>query len=201
MTEHFRPLLGPNLPVLLRKPGQSLNPRFVAQPLELGLGTRNPRFVAWPLELGFGARNPRFVAWPLELGLGTLNPCFVAWPLELGLGSCLLRCGIGVWLGTSGVAAPMSCTSQSVFCCILHNFASGGKSVTRLMFGLTKATRPPHKMRQRMRQKCVCCVARSAPPSQLVMSVRSTIVRNVLTPTLVGPMLFVKYNSNDIWSC
>ena len=26
----FRPLLGPNLPVLLRKPGQSLNPRFVA---------------------------------------------------------------------------------------------------------------------------------------------------------------------------
>ena len=28
------------------------------------------------------------------------------------------------------MAAPMSCTSQSVFCCILHNFASGGKSVT-----------------------------------------------------------------------
>ena len=25
---HFRPLLGPNLPVVLRKPGQSLNPRF-----------------------------------------------------------------------------------------------------------------------------------------------------------------------------
>ena len=35
-------------------------------------------------------------------------------------------------------------------------------------------------MRQRMRQKCVCCVARSAPPSQFVMSVRSTIVLNVL---------------------
>ena len=71
--------------------------------------------------------------------------------------------------------AAMSCTSQSVFCCILHNFASGGKSdnlltdhgsMSRLMFGLTKATRPPRKMRQRMRQKCVCCVARSAPPSQ-----------------------------------
>ena len=30
MTRHFRPLLGPNLPVLLRKPGQSLIPRFVA---------------------------------------------------------------------------------------------------------------------------------------------------------------------------
>ena len=33
-----------------------------------------------------------------------------------------------------------------------------------------------------------------APPWQFVMSVRSTIVLNVLTPTLVGPMLFVKYN-------
>ena len=40
---------------------------------------------------------------------------------------------------------------------------------------------------------CVCVV--------FVMSVRSTIVLNVLTPTLVGPMLFVKYNTNDIWSC
>ena len=108
------------------------------------------------------------------------------------------------------MAAPMSCTSQSVFCFILHGFASGGKSVTpptdhgsmsRLMFGLTKATRPPRKMRQRMRQKCVCCVARRAPPLQFVMSVRSTIVLNVLTPTLVGPMLFVKYNTNDSWSC
>ena len=108
------------------------------------------------------------------------------------------------------MAAPMSCTSQSVFCCILHNFASEGKSVTpppmdhgsmsRLMFGLTKATRPPCKMRQRMRQKCVCCVVKSTPPSQFVMSVRSTIVLNVLTPTLVGAMLFVKYNTNDSWS-
>ena len=40
----------------------------------------NPRFVAWPLELGLGTLNPRFVVWPLELGLGTLNPRFVAWP-------------------------------------------------------------------------------------------------------------------------
>ena len=109
------------------------------------------------------------------------------------------------------MAAPMSCTSQSVFCCILCNFAFVGKSVTpptdhesmsRLMFGLTKATRLPRKMRQRMRQKCVCvcCVVRSAPPSQLVMSVRSTIVLNVLTPTLVGATLFVKYNTNGSWS-
>ena len=69
------------------------------------------------------------------------------------------------------MAAPMSCTSQSVFCCILHNFAFAGRCVTppmdhasmsRLMFGLTKATRPPRKMRQRMRQKCVlCCQKRS----------------------------------------
>ena len=107
------------------------------------------------------------------------------------------------------MAAPMSCTSQSAFCCILHSFASGGKSVTpptdhgsmsRLMFGLTTATRPPRKMRQRMRQKCVCCVANGAPLSQFVMSVRSTIVMNVLIPTLVGPMLFVKYNTDDSWS-
>ena len=28
------------------------------------------------------------------------------------------------------MAAPMSCTSQSAFCCILRNFASAGKSVT-----------------------------------------------------------------------
>ena len=107
------------------------------------------------------------------------------------------------------MAAPMSCTSQSAFCCILHSFASGGKSVTppppptnhgsmsRLRFGLTKATGPPRKMRQRMRQKCVCCVADGAPPSRIMMSVRSTIVMNVLTPILVGPMLFLKYTTND----
>ena len=49
-----------------------------------------------------------------------------------------------------------------------------------------------------MRQKCVCCVVGSAPPSRFVMSVRSTIALNVLTPTLVGAMLFVKYNTNDM---
>ena len=72
--------------------------------------------------------------------------------------------------------------------------------MSRLTFGLTKATRPPRKMRQRMRRKCVFCVAKGAPPSQFVMSVRSTIVMNVLTPTLVGPMLFVNYTTNDSWS-
>ena len=52
-----------------------------------------------------------------------------------------------------------------------------------------------------MRQKCVCCVVTSVPPLQFVVSVKSTIVPNVLTLTLVGPILFVKYNTNDIWSC
>ena len=53
-------------------------PRFVAWPLELGLGTRNPRFVAWPLELGLGTRNPRFVFQGATLGLRPLpllGPC------------------------------------------------------------------------------------------------------------------------------
>ena len=35
---------------------------------------------------------------------------------------------------------------------------------------------------------CVLC-SQDSPPSQFVMSVRSTIVLNVLTPTLVGSML------------
>ena len=54
------------------------------------------------------------------------------------------------------------------------------------MFGLIKATQPPRKMRERMRQMCVCYAVRSAPPSQFVVSARSIIVKNVLMPTLVG---------------
>ena len=58
----------------------------------------------------------------------------------------------------------MSCTSPCVFCCISHNFAFGGRSVTlvmdhgtmsRLMFGLINARRLPCKMKERMRQMCV----------------------------------------------
>ena len=52
-----------------------------------------------------------------------------------------------------------------------------------------------------MWQKFVCSVVRSVPPSQFVVSVKSTIVLNSLTSTLVGPMFFAKYNINDIWSC
>ena len=81
---------------------------------------------------------------------------------EHGLGICLGldSCGIGVWFGTFGVAALMSCTSMCVFCCISRNFALGGRSVTLLvdhgttsplMFGLTKATQPPRKMKEGMR--------------------------------------------------
>ena len=46
----------------------------------------------------------------------------------------------------------------------------------------------------------MCVVLSEAlKPSQFVMIVRSTIVLNVLTPTLVGAMLFVRYNTNDSW--
>ena len=45
--------------------------------------------------------------------------------MALGFG-----CGIGVWFGTFGVAAPLSYTGRSIFYCILHNFAFGGKSAT-----------------------------------------------------------------------
>ena len=51
-----------NLPVLLRKPGQLSNPRFVVWPHELGLGTHNPRFVAGRVH----------VAWPF-IGRKTLT--------------------------------------------------------------------------------------------------------------------------------
>ena len=59
-----------NLLVLLRKPGQLSNPRFVAWPLELGLGTRNPRFGVAPR---VGVRDSQSTlqfgpsSWPLRL--------------------------------------------------------------------------------------------------------------------------------------
>ena len=100
----------------------------------------------------------------------------------------------------------MSCTSSCVFCCISHNFAFGGRSVThlmghgtmsRLMFGLIKATQPPQKMRERKRRMCVCYAVRSTPPSQFVVSARSIIVKNVLMPTLVGNKLFIRQYMMD----
>ena len=114
------------------------------------------------------------------------------------LSICLDSCGIVVWLVTPGVATLMSCPSPCVFCCISRNFAFGGRSVTffmdhvtmsRLMFGLIKATRPPRKMRERMRHMCVPCVVRSAPPSQLAVSAMSIIAMNVSMSTLVGEQI------------
>ena len=61
--------------------------------------------------------------------------------------------------------APMSCTSLIVYYCIFLNFVFGGMSATlvtdhgtmfRLMFGQTRATRPPR------RKVCaLCCHKRS----------------------------------------
>ena len=49
-----------------------------------------------------------------------------------------------------------------------------------------------------MRQRCVLCVVKSAPPSQFVVSARSFIVLNVLTPTFVGIILFVRHMRSDM---
>jgi hypothetical protein len=70
--------------------------------------------------------------------------------------------------------------------------------MSRLMFGLITMIQPPCKMRERMRQRCVLCVVKSAPPSQFVVSARSFIVLNVLTPTFVGIILFVRHMRSDM---
>ena len=44
----------------------------------------------------------------------------------------------------------------------------------------------------------MCYVVTSGPPSQFVVGIRSTIVLNVLTPTFVEIILFVKYILSDI---
>ena len=73
--------------------------------------------------------------------------------------------------------------------------------MSRIMFGLIKATQRPRKMKERMRQMCVRCVVRSAPPSQFVVSARSIIVTNVLMPTLVGNNLFISQYMMDTDCC
>ena len=42
---------------------------FLGRTHSFNLSFSFPRFVAWPLELGLGTHNPRFFAWPLELGV------------------------------------------------------------------------------------------------------------------------------------
>ena len=59
-------------------------------------------------------------------------------------------------------------------------------TMSRLMFGLIKATQPPCKMRERMRQMCVPAVVRSTLPSQLVASAKSIIVMNAQTNCLLA---------------
>ena len=70
-------------------------------------------------------------------------------------------------------------------------------NMSRLTFEVIKATQPPHKMRERMKQMSLLCVVRSAPPSQLVVSARSIIAINVLIPTLVGIKVFVEQYMSD----
>ena len=147
--------------MLLRKPGQSLNPRFVAWPLELGLGTHNLKYalhvykvtiavdmlgnIIWICPLaprtsvdvliwdGYGPSCTRGDFFDFEVGghdgaykgrihvivpfMGRkngqpANNVTMTCTGSIGhtLSSCLLGC-VGVWLGTSGVVAPMSCTS------------------------------------------------------------------------------------------
>ena len=51
------------------------------------------RFVAWPLELGLGTHNPRFVVWLLGLGLGTRNAHFgCRWSLAHSGGCPICLC-------------------------------------------------------------------------------------------------------------
>ena len=52
-----------------------------------------------------------------------------------------------------------------------------------------------------MRQMCVRCVIRSAPPSQFVVSATSFIVTNALMPTLVGNKLFISQYMMDADCC
>ena len=45
------------------------------------------------------------------------------------------------------------------------------------------------------------CAITSAPPSEFVTDVMSTVVVNVMTPTLVGMILFVNHILSDIFYC
>ena len=90
--------------------------------------------------------------------------------------NCSLICGIGVWFGTFGVAAPMSCINLYEFYCILRSSASGGKSVTLptdrgnmypLTFGRVQRNllRLPRKMM--LGRGCVCIVLPQAHYNRL----------------------------------
>ena len=104
-------LLPPEDPAFGAKPRPECSANFfLGRTHSFNFSFSFPRFVAWPLELGLGTHNPRFVAWPLELGLGTHNPRFFARPLELGLGTHNPRFGVAPRVGVRD--------SQSTLCCV-----------------------------------------------------------------------------------
>ena len=58
--------------------------------------------------------------------------------------------------------------------------------------GAVQITQLPRKMMERMRQRCVHCVVKGAPPPQFVVCATNTMVLNVLTLTLVGITLVIR---------
>ena len=124
----------------------------------------------------------------------------------------LLICGIGVWFGTSGMAVPMCCMCQSIFC-MARNFVFDGRSVTRgpwetflIMFGrlLMRATKLPRKMMGGVRLRFGHCVASTTPsgectrhtPPRMHNSVRDCWV----TGCLFGDLRIVGMGPTD-WGC
>ena len=107
----------------------------------------------------------------------------------------------------------MSCISQSVFCCILHNIAFGGpfppfQSVTPFMDHGNKfllvfrrllmlATQLLHKLMEGMWLTFVHCAARSTPP-HFVVNIWKIIGRSVLTHISPGTKLFIRHDTYHI---
>ena len=86
-------LLLPEDPTFGAKPRPECSTNFfLGRTHSFNLSLSFPRFVAWPLELGLGTHNPRFFAWPLELGLGTHNPRFLP-SCAINDASCTVKVG------------------------------------------------------------------------------------------------------------
>ena len=104
------------------------------------------------------------------------------------------------------MAAPMSCTSQSVFCCILRNFAFAGRCVTppmdhgsmsRLMFGLTLTSNlatTQDEAEDEAEVFVLCCQKRST------ITVCGECEEHYCAECIDTHACGVKYNTNDIWS-
>ena len=72
-------------------------------------------------------RNAKLLLGPLG---GHTDSHAFALPLELGMHVWYRARIEQLFARLWHLAAPVSCTNQSVFCCMLRNFAFGGKSVT-----------------------------------------------------------------------